>query len=574
MLKCLARDYQNLERETTTVSTVPDGEPVFSTMLLVDTPPAPRRLSAFTGSVLLHTILIVLMASWSVNPPGPGSSSVKPRYSVRFLQLAPLQAYRKRVTPGPARTGAAQTKSAGLPSLQARLQDPAPAASGGSEAHPAAETPIKQEHRRFELPPTSRVDQVKQTLVQLDLPPNLVMKQEIPLPTAVLWTETEPAPPMRKPFVAPTVKEVPKVVERLPKAPLLERPNLETNVRDLNMASTILTDTPHLVQPPGIASPVSSAGQEPAKEIPRLHVADSSNPSAANVISLPTNPSQTARLLVLPPVNQIAPGDAGNAGSLAAPGAGGADKSHGSGAQGLGVSASSPGVLGGTTAGIAAVGSGAPGGRNSSPESNGSGNKPGSGGGAATSGKEASGTASSGTSANGSGTAGSAGVPGALAGVTRITLPKDGKFGVVVLGSAGSTPYPESVGALGGKVVYTVYLKVGLRKSWILQYCLPKTKTGGQGAVNGTSATTLAAPWPFLILRPDQLADSDTDYIIVHGMLNSAGQFDQLAMVFPAELDKRDLLLKSLKLWAFRPASRDGEPVAVEVLLIIPREDG
>jgi hypothetical protein len=32
------------------------------------------------------------------------------------------------------------------------------------------------------------------------------------------------------------------------------------------------------------------------------------------------------------------------------------------------------------------------------------------------------------------------------------------------------------------------------------------------------------------------------------------------------------LLLKSLKLWAFRPASRDGEPIAVEVLLIIPRE--
>jgi hypothetical protein len=115
-------------------------------------------------------------------------------------------------------------------------------------------------------------------------------------------------------------------------------------------------------------------------------------------------------------------------------------------------------------------------------------------------------------------------------------------------------------------------MKVGLRKSWILQYCLP-TATH-QNAVNGTSGASLAAPWPFLIMRPDQIADADTDYIIVHGMLNAAGQFDQLSMVFPAELEKKNLLLNSLKLWAFRPASRDGEPVEVEVLLIIPSERG
>jgi hypothetical protein len=155
-------------------------------------------------------------------------------------------------------------------------------------------------------------------------------------------------------------------------------------------------------------------------------------------------------------------------------------------------------------------------------------------------------------------------------GLTRITLPKDGKFGVVVSGSADTTRYPESVGALTGKVVYTVYLRVGLRKNWILQYCLPKTTDKG-AAVRG-SATPLEAPWPFLIMRPDRLSAADPDYIMVRGMLTSAGQFDQLAMVFPEELEKKELLLKSLKLWEFRPANRDGEPTAVEVLLIIPRE--
>jgi hypothetical protein len=153
-------------------------------------------------------------------------------------------------------------------------------------------------------------------------------------------------------------------------------------------------------------------------------------------------------------------------------------------------------------------------------------------------------------------------------GLTRIALPKDGKFGVVVSGAAGSTPYPESVGALSGKVVYTVYLKVGLRKNWILQYCLPQAA----GSARKGTATSLDAPWPFLMLRLDRLSNFDPDYIMIHGMLTSAGQFDRLAMLFPAELEQRDLLLNSLKLWAFRPASRDGEPIAVEVLLIIPRQ--
>ena len=43
-------------------------------------------------------------------------------------------------------------------------------------------------------------------------------------------------------------------------------------------------------------------------------------------------------------------------------------------------------------------------------------------------------------------------------------------------------------------------------------------------------------------------------------------------MVFPEEVEKKDLLLKSLKLWEFRPANRDGEPTGVEALLIFPRE--
>ena len=61
--------------------------------------------------------------------------------------------------------------------------------------------------------------------------------------------------------------------------------------------------------------------------------------------------------------------------------------------------------------------------------------------------------------------------------------------------------------------------------------------------------------------------------MLVRGNISDKGHFDQLALVFPQELEKRDLLLRSLGQWEFRPASRDGVPTGVEVLLIIPREE-
>jgi hypothetical protein len=543
-------------------------------MLFVSAPPRRKPLPAFAGSVALHCLLIVVMLLWPVI--GPWNTVPVRKYPFRFVQLETPQYYRPRVSTGASRPGAAEVgQSAGLPSASRQRQAQAAGNSGTSEAFLPEQPIIPRKHRQFVLPPNVHVQPVKQTLVQLDLPPNLVLKQEIPLPTALLWQPS----PMRRQFIAPPLKQVPKVTQALPVSPMLEPPNTELNIAQLNIARDVITDTPHLAQPPAIAPPVSSVGQEPAKEIRQTGLADSSQPSPANLVSLPTHPLRSATMLVLPPANQIAPSDVVNTGSSPGSGGGAARSDHGSGAQGQGLSASAKGGagaahegtggnrLGALLAGTGEAGSG----------SAGSGAATGLGAGRGTAasgnGSTSSGTGEAAGSLSGSGTTSgtgaSAGPLGSnTAGLTRITLPKDGKFGVVVSGAAGSTPYPESVGALSGKVVYTVYVKVGLRKSWILQYCLPQA---AQTVRKGT-ATSLDAPWPFLMLRLDRLSDFDPDYIMVHGMLTSAGQFDQLAMLFPAELEQRDLLLKSLKLWAFRPASRDGEPVAVEVLLIIPRQ--
>lgn len=405
-----------------------------------------------------------------------------------------------------------------------------------AEAAPAAKMPVPKP-RQFRLPPDARVHAlVKQTLVQMDLPPNLMLKHQVPLPTLLLWNAPVP-PPMQK-FVAPPIRRVEaKAGQSLPKAPALTLPNREVTPAELNIASAVTTQMPKLVRYPSVASPVSRPGKEPAPEIPQIGAAQSAQPSPADLISLPAKPLRATSLLVLPPANQIAPTDAANAG----PAKGG---TTGAGAGGQRTVAKNAAGPSGSTAGslrneLAASAAAKLPARPAVP------------------------------AATGQWTA--TGTPGVLteepklAGATRIDLPKEGKFGVVVLGSATAAAYPETVGALSGKVVYTVYLKVGLRKSWILQYCLAK-------GTSGQSTVPVEAPWPFLIMRPDEWSASDPDYIIMHGTLTAAGKFEHLAMVYPDELDKKELLLKSLKLWAFRPASRDGVPVSVEVLLIIPRE--
>lgn len=544
-------------------------------MLFVENPRPLRRSPAFVISGALHAVLVVVMALWTVGVP-KNERRIKPTYSVRLLQLQIPRRSRAAVAPGASRTGSAALWGS---SQRGANRDSGSASASGKSgrallavAAPSSE-PV---HRRFKLPSDTRLHVGKHTLVQLDVPPDIVLKQDIPLPTVLLWNQTE-APAMRRRFVAPPVKQLPKVMQSLPTAPALEAPNRETTVAELNLAASILNDTPRLVHPPSVASPVASAGQEKAKEIPQIGLAASNEPTSANLISLPDNPAHSLGVVALPPANEIAPGAGGAASGVAGAGSGGAGKDgagQGAGENGLGSGASAGAGAGSGASGSGAMGSGA--------GSGGRSGGPGSGNGSAGygNGSSASGNGSGGTGATGNGRGNGNGGPGLdgsgtglgydTTGLTRINLPKEGKFGVIVLGSADSSRYPESVGALSGKVVYTVYLKVGLRKNWIMQYCLPRA--GQKNVTTKGTATRIDAPWPFLIMRPDRWSDSDPDYIMIHGLLTEAGQFDQLAMVFPEELEKKEWLLHSLKLWAFRPASRDGEPVGVEVLLIIPKQ--
>ena len=68
-----------------------------------------------------------------------------------------------------------------------------------------------------------------------------------------------------------------------------------------------------------------------------------------------------------------------------------------------------------------------------------------------------------------------------------------------------------------GRIAYTVYLHVGLTKSWILQYSLA---SADDAAASG-NISRLEAPWPYNIVRPNLPREAvNADALMVHGYVN------------------------------------------------------
>jgi hypothetical protein len=151
----------------------------------------------------------------------------------------------------------------------------------------------------------------------------------------------------------------------------------------------------------------------------------------------------------------------------------------------------------------------------------------------------------------------------------HLVLPKSGRFGVVVVGNTVGEDYPESTEFWGNRVAYSAYLHVGLSKNWILQYSVLRSAE----AADAGAVTRLEAPWPYDILRPNLTSlDLSTGALMIHGILTSAGRFESLATAFPRRFRYAGFVLHALRQWQFRPARRNGQAIAVEVLLIIPVE--
>lgn len=139
----------------------------------------------------------------------------------------------------------------------------------------------------------------------------------------------------------------------------------------------------------------------------------------------------------------------------------------------------------------------------------------------------------------------------------------------MVVGNSLEEEFPEMGGVWSGRLAYTVYLHVGLSRSWILQYALPRSAD----AADAGTVAHLEAPWPYTIVRPNLAPEAiDADALMVHGFVNQAGNFETLSIVFPQSFPQAQFVLDALQKWQFRPATEDGQVSRVEVLLIIPED--
>jgi hypothetical protein len=360
---------------------------------------------------------------------------------------------------------------------------------------------------------TADAEKGPQTLVQPDIPDPVKMLIEMPVPTVVIWT---PKRDVVKAVVAP----LPEKATASDVKPSVKAPNDEVNLGDIGMSSTV-TPTDKLPVLPTTTSPLVVHGPNLVQLAPVTASQKAAMPTPAAVMSISDlrMPDGTA---TLPPVNQTT--EQSESGILA-PGQASAGRK--------------PNTTGGSgneqASGNAGDSNGVTGDR--------SGTRPGEG--------------------TGSGT-------GEGLTTEHFTLPRNGQFGAIVVGASLEEKYPEMSDIWNNRVAYTVYLHVGLQKSWILQYSLPRNS---EAALAG-NVTRLEAPWPYNIVRPNLAPGSiSSDAILVHGFVNELGRFESLGLAFPPEFRQAQFVLDALAQWQFRPAVRNGQIERVEVLLIIPEED-
>jgi hypothetical protein len=154
---------------------------------------------------------------------------------------------------------------------------------------------------------------------------------------------------------------------------------------------------------------------------------------------------------------------------------------------------------------------------------------------------------------------------------------EDGQFDLLVTQTALSDVFADARGLLRGARIETVYIQVGSHKEWILQYCesaepgkTPNAKREDGVFVLDESPAGVSAPFPAITVRPPSPVMPKAAYVVVHGFINPAGEFEDLEVVGNRFASLMPMLKPSLSKWRFRPASRNGKPVQVEVLLLIP----
>jgi len=376
---------------------------------------------------------------------------------------------------------------------------------------------------QFKLPERVRRVNEDQTLIQSHLPPELALESQVKLPQLILMSAPMLPRPEPRRFVEPGRSAAPTVAARIDAPPQLAPPSAADS--DLKIASMLAGPEQAVLRLP---KPTVQAKpfQVPAP-IPSGRGA-SVSPTLGepiSILALSADPAPIQERVILPVGNQISrlmelPAYPAPIEPNAGPG--------------------KPGTAGpksGTDAGSVSAGAG---------------------GGQALLGELAKALAA---------------LPARYITPIRVIHPVNAVFDVVVQ-TATDQAVPESVGALSGQPIYTVYLEVGAPKAWLLQYCIPKEVSDAPkivaGAVNIGNPAPLKAPFPLTTVLPPVTMLPRASYIIVHGFVDASGKIKNPLVLRTPNVSYKEPILAELSKWQFRPAVRNGAPMTVEVLLAIP----
>jgi hypothetical protein len=463
-----------------------------------------------------------------------------------------------------------------LPSVHVQLRSPLIVPRGlEGRADPAAPSreeiaaAIQQRStvlRTFELPELPRTVQSDQTLLQPNTPPEITPNSSLRLPEFVYWSPEALKRPTPKKFVVPG-----KVATASPAAELTAVPNLAPPANDqLNAKYRLDPSTNPLAKltlPPVPAAPLRAFRQPEAKATaaPSVEMLPG-DPSA--MVALNANPPQAKFVVEVPAGNMIgnlppaappSPQDSlavtGRAGLDRAGSIGGDAPARRDGAARSG-SGSGPGIK--VTGAIDVQVDGGTGGAG--------------GGGGSGSGSGSGGSSGSGTGLGiGVGSAGSVKLSGAVP--LRQVHPENGQYDIVVSHMSRPPELPEGSKLLRGSPIYTVYIRVNARQEWIMRFCTSSSSAGTRTSghvVTLENPAPLTPPYPRISVVP-QLEEVRDKIAVLHGFLTKEGRFRALQAVQAEDQPLMTHMEPFLAKWEFRPATRDGVPVEIEILLVFPR---
>lgn len=431
---------------------------------------------------------------------------------------------------------------------------------GGRGANLAKAAPIP---RGLQLPATSASGRGTSALLQPDPLPKVEFRPT-KLPPLAFWARTDgQAPKPRQDEITPGTAEQAATAPHLAAPPVRAVPNRELNLGEQNIASSAPVHSASLPVAPSATAPIRDQSSDP-----RNGALDRSAGQSANVISLSAEPPiQPGQVVVVPPGSH----GGGLHGNDQAAGAGSGDASQGSSTVAKASAAAAPGEPRRSASAGSLHGSG------TEPKASGAQPK--------ASGPEAKvpGAVSQGAPQNAAAVAMRASSPAPLQApaqpnrgaeaFTRIMHPPNGTFDVVVTQSGGAAEVPGAATHLTGNPVYSVYLRVGDSREWVLAFCSPsKMPRNNRYEVYVEDAAPLDPPYPIKTTIPKSMASQHRSTpLVFHGFLTAAGAFRNM------QPDAQDAITSqiaaALAEWQFRPARKNNVPTEIQVALIIPATD-